>query len=148
MLAVGVGGSLAGCGTSSSGSQPAGPSGAVIERNERNELANSLKQEESAETAKSRELLSELEAKNKEEAAVAKAKQTERAAVAKAKKKEHDAAVAAKKKEQAAAAKAKKKEATEKAEAQKKREEAAKHTSKEVNTQATQGVTLVPNEAG
>ncbi|HYM54641.1 MAG TPA: hypothetical protein VES97_04720 [Solirubrobacteraceae bacterium] len=135
LIAATAAGALAGCASSSTESTAAKPSGAIIERNERNEVAASLQREEAAETAKNRELLSELEAKKREEAAEAKAKKTEQAAVAKAKKREKAAALAAKKKEQAAEENAKKKEQAAKAEAKKKQEAAKK--AKEVKERPT-----------
>ena len=85
-------GLLAGCG-SSSGDSSGSPARAAetIERNERNEEAAALQKEEAAETAKNRELLSQIEAKTSEEAAEAKAKATEHAAAVKAKKREAEA---------------------------------------------------------
>lgn len=113
LAAVAAAGLLTGCARSSTESTTA-PSGSIIERNERNEVASSLRQEEAAETAKDRELLSELEAKQREEAAEVTAKRTEAKATAKAKKREKAAEVAAKHKEEAAEAAAKKREAASK----------------------------------
>ncbi len=124
---------MAGCGGSGGGKSTTTPAqrGADIERAERNELAASLAHEESAEQAKDRELLAQLEAKKREEEAEAKAKKTEAEALARAKKREAAAVKAVKLKERAAEAKAKKREEALQAEIKKQQEEEAKKKKEE-----------------
>jgi hypothetical protein len=127
---------LVGCGESS-GAAKDGASGANIERSERNEVAASLQREEAAETARNRELLSEMEAKTREEAAEAAAKKTEATARAKAKKREKAAAKEAELKERTAEENAKKKQQALQAEAKRKLEGGEQqHTTTNSKTQA------------
>jgi hypothetical protein len=153
-LALVCAGAAAGCGGSSaSGSsnltEPTGEA-AVEQRNE--EAAH--KKEETEETNKNRELLSEVEAKKREESAEEKAKTAEATAEARAKKREHAAAAEAKKKVAAAEANAKKREEAVKAEVKKKEEASKKSTEvkvkspskPQVRTQTTQAIPLKVTE--
>ena len=107
-----IGGLLSGCASTSKSSATAEPSAEAIEREERTEDANALKNEEAAETQKEREQLSVLEAKAREEAGEEVAQRTEAKAAAKAKRREQAAERAAKAREIASELSAKEREAT------------------------------------
>jgi hypothetical protein len=125
---------LAGCGGAST--ETPSVSGGAIERSEHDEEVAEAKREEAAEAAKTRELLSEIEAERHEEdvqAAEAKAKRIVAAAVARAKKREREAEARVKKLEETANAEIKSKRES----ASKRRHKARANTPRGSGSEAT-----------